>query len=292
MKFSLVTGTLGRHKEWERLLSALDAQTHQDFELIVVDQNADDRLLKYFEPYRTKFPVIHLREKKRGLSRARNIGLRHTSGDIVAFPDDDSYYQPDLLKQIEQFFIQHPEWDGLTCRYVTPDSDTGFRRKDLSSGQLTKMNTWLRSNSSTIFFRREVVTALKGFDETLGTGTEAPWGSGEDRDYCLRAVSKGFKIHYDSQLTVDCPGPIEPEPPRATHKTLSYAMGEGRLMRLHKFPLWFVAYQFIRPLGGIALALLKGNFKRVNIGWMGFKGKIFGWLGTGIQTNNLSGTSS
>jgi len=102
-------------------------QTYANFELIVVDQNDDDRLVPILKDYKEKFSILHLRSKK-GLSRARNVGLRYVSGDIVAFPDDDCWYPPDLLERVANFFEEHPGVDGLTGRSVDENGESSSGR--------------------------------------------------------------------------------------------------------------------------------------------------------------------
>ena len=46
VKFSLILATVDRVTELERFLERLDRQTFRDFELFVVDQNTDDRLVR------------------------------------------------------------------------------------------------------------------------------------------------------------------------------------------------------------------------------------------------------
>jgi glycosyltransferase involved in cell wall biosynthesis len=82
--------TINRDQEISRFLAKLDAQTHQDFELIVVDQNSDDRLCRVIETYQNRFTIRHLRSSVTGASRSRNLGLREAKGDIIGFPDDPS----------------------------------------------------------------------------------------------------------------------------------------------------------------------------------------------------------
>src|ERR1700687_2188783 len=84
-KFSLVLATVGRTSELERFLMHLNRQSYRKLELILVDQNPDDRLIPLVTTYRECFPVIHCRSAI-GLSRARNVGLAHAAGDILAFP--------------------------------------------------------------------------------------------------------------------------------------------------------------------------------------------------------------
>ncbi|MGA8056526.1 MAG: glycosyltransferase family A protein, partial [Burkholderiales bacterium] len=75
LRLSLVLATVGRTDEAARFLASLDRQGVGDIELVVVDQNEDDRLVPLLAPYRDRFTVRHLRSAP-GLSRARNVGLR------------------------------------------------------------------------------------------------------------------------------------------------------------------------------------------------------------------------
>lgn len=278
--FSLVLATLNRTEEVGYFLKSLDAQTYRDFELIVIDQNSDDRLVSVLEPYQSKFAIAHLRSAK-GLSLARNFGLKHLSGEIVAFPDDDCAYHPTTLEQVHHFFSQNQNQDGITGR-----PDGGSSIWDTQSGEITSLNLWRRGISYTIFLRRKVVEQVGNFDETLGVGAGTPWGSGEESDYLLRAIHLGYKIHYNPTLTVIHPVqlPIKTVPAHKSQKrdfskTYAYAMGRGRLLRKHRYPLWFVVYNWLRPCAGLFLSIVKGRTDDVRSYWATLKGRFQGWLG-------------
>src|SRR5215218_759571 len=156
MRFSLVLATVGRTDELRRFLAHLDTQTHREFELVVVDQNKDERLKPILEPYRGKFPILHL-PSEQGLSRARNVGIEHARGDVIGFPDDDCWYPPDLLAYIATFLERHPEVGGINGRMAdgpVGDSDgrvgkrnraVGTPRFEKRAGSLTKVNAWRRA---------------------------------------------------------------------------------------------------------------------------------------------------
>src|SRR5882672_6242686 len=99
MKISLILSTVGRTEELARFLEHLDRQTYRSFELLIVDQNPEGILDSLVRQHRERFPLLHLRSEQ-GLSHARNVGLQHFSGDVVAFPDDDCWYGPDTLEKI------------------------------------------------------------------------------------------------------------------------------------------------------------------------------------------------
>jgi hypothetical protein len=82
---SLVVSTLGRSTEAEALLKSLAQQTYKDFEVVVVDQNGDGRLLPVIDPERWPYAIrrVHV-PAIRGVSRGRNIGLKETFPTTIA----------------------------------------------------------------------------------------------------------------------------------------------------------------------------------------------------------------
>ena len=280
IRYSLVMATRDRLSEVERFLKYLDSQTHRSFELIVVDQNKDRRLLPLLAAYRDRFTILHLRCEP-GSSRARNVGLRHITGDVVAFPDDDCWYLPQLLERITELFHDNPELDGLTGRMTDEAGSSGATRFDKEPGLLTQANVWKRVVTFTTFFRRSVVEAIGGFDEALGPGAGTIWGGGEDIDYALRGIEAGFKIYYRPDIYVfhpSYPSPPEYDYSQLAERTYEYNAGIGRVWRKHNYPLWFVAYYLLRSVGGAVLSLLQGDKGKVYFYYRSLRGRLRGWL--------------
>ena len=276
MRFSLILATIGRTEEVKNFLSSLVSQSYQSYELIVVDQNYDDRLVSIINYFKDKFPILHLRSTP-GLSRARNVALKYISGDIVAFPDDDCLYPPETLERVANFFINHSAVDGLTGRPL--DNSTQWHHQ---AGSVNRFNVWRRAISYTIFIRQPVVEQVGYFDESLGVGAGTPWGAGEEADYMLRILEAGFKVHYDPTLTVSHPGPIQVQKEDFTislDKTYRYAMGYGRVLALRNFPWWFFTYQSVRPVVGAMLAIFQGRREKAIVHWKVFQGRVKGWRG-------------
>lgn len=277
VRFSLIVATLGRTEEIERLLASLVAQTYKDFDLIVVDQNGDDRLEPFLAPYRHEYPVLRLTSEP-GLSRARNVGLEHARGDVIAFPDDDCWYPPDLLERIAGSLNNRDGIAGCSV-FVREDGErlvsgkVGMPRFDREAGLLNKTNAWARAISYTIFLRRGVVEKVGRFDESLGIG--APWGSGEDTDYPLRAVKAGFELYYDPGIAVY--HRALPEQSELAERAYRYGVGMGRVWRKHDYPLWFVVYYLLRPAGGALLSLAKGRGSEVRYYFNSLRGRLRGW---------------
>jgi GT2 family glycosyltransferase len=232
--FDLVVATVGRTAELERLFASLDAQTHRDFRVLVVDQNADDRIVPLLDGR-----ALHLRAPL-GLSRARNVALPHLTADAVAFPDDDCIYPPNLLERV-------------AARLAGLDGVTG-REPWWTAGPavLTRDNLWNRAISFTIFLRRSVIERVGAFDEALGL----PSGSGEETDYLIRALAAGARIAYDPTLVVEHP------PKHVDLRAVGTRDGTslGYILRKHHYPRRTVARMLVRPAGGVLLDPRRARF--------------------------------
>ena len=57
MRFSLIVATLNRTDELGTLLESLNRQDHRDFEVIVIDQNADQRLVPLLRPFEKRLEI-------------------------------------------------------------------------------------------------------------------------------------------------------------------------------------------------------------------------------------------
>ncbi len=280
MRFSLILATVGRTVEIERLLESLVDQHVGDLELIVVDQNDDSRLQPVIEKYSTIFSTIHI-TVGRGLSKARNIGLRHATGDVIAFPDDDCWYPSGTLARVQQQLSDKRLLAGITGRSVSPSGAPTSGRWEIKSGLVTRANAFRRAISFTIFLRRSAVLN-HSFDETLGLGAQTPWGAGEETDYLLQVIDNGGEVLYDPELTVYHPpvgaGPYDAP---ARRKARSYGRGMGRVLRKHGYPFVRVAYHLARPVLGAALAIVSGRPAKASYHIAVFTGRLEGWLHTG-----------
>jgi glycosyltransferase involved in cell wall biosynthesis len=277
-RFSLILGTIGRSDDVELLLSSLEAQTWRDFELIVVDQNEDDRLAPILSPHEDTFPVLHFRSKP-GLSRAKNLGLEHASGEYIGFPDDDCRYPAGLLQEVARFLKDHPETDGLTIRSIDEFGNETGGKSARNSGIVNKFNVWNRGGAYTMFVRAESVRGIR-YDEDMGPGAGTEWGAGDDKDYLLQILDRGGSLFYNRDLAALHPHRTMPYD-KALYRAYTYECGAGRAIQKHGFPLWFKVGWLIKPLGGLVLYLL-GLRKAPGVGWHWnvFKGRLGGlWLG-------------
>lgn len=277
MKFSLILATVGRSEEVARFLASLDAQDYRDFELIVIDQNDDERLTPLLKVYRDRFKFLHVRSA-RGLSRARNVGLKLAGGDVIAFPDDDCWYPAGLLAKVAGVLEADPGIDGVTGRFTDGDGRTEGRWLDRSM-PLNRYNIWRGAISFSIFLRRRVVDAVGQFNDSLGVGAGTPWGASEETDYLLRSLQHGFKLKYLHDLVLHHPVKTVHFDEGACNRQQKYEAGIGRVMRMNDYPFWYFPAACLRTCCGIVLALARGDLPRARFKYVSVMARMRGWRG-------------
>jgi glycosyltransferase involved in cell wall biosynthesis len=275
-EFSLIVATKDRTEQVAKFLRSLDAQSFRSFELIVSDQNTDDRLEPILAPYRERFPVHYVRSSG-GVSRGRNAGLALATGRLMAFPDDDCWYPPKLLETVRRLFEEHPEWDVVSGRSVDDDMrDTQGRWLDRVV-YASRSNVLRMGISYTIFARATAAAAAGQFDETLGVGAGTPWGSGEETDFLLSAIENGQTVIYTPEIHVHHVEKITDYSKRARDRQFAYARGLGRVLSKHGYSLIEAFHHFARPLAGSALFLFRGQVDRSLYYLRVFTGRGLGW---------------
>jgi len=275
--FSLILGTFGRTVELAEYLASLEAQTYKNFELIVVDQNPDNRLAPVLAPYENKFELLHLRSAK-GLSRANNLGLEHASREIIGFPDDDCRYLLDLLAKVAGFLAEHPKLDGLCGGSVDENGKESNGHYDPDPGPISKSNIWRRSVQYSVFLYADSSRGVR-FDESLGPGSGTPCWAGDETDYLLQLLERGAALYYDPTLVVVHPDPTTHYDESAMRRSYHYGRAMGYLLRKHRYPLFFTTRMLIyHPLRNAALALLRGRSAEARFLWNASKGRLRGWL--------------
>lgn len=180
-------------------LESVFAQTYRSFQVIVINDGSPDTeaLEDLLLPYRDR--IDYIKQENRGLSGARNTGLRAATGNLVALLDADDIWAPNYLEEQTKFLREHPEYDLVYCnaRFFGDSIYDGKEYMDvcLSDGEAT--SAAIISRRCHVFVsvtaRTEVLKRF-GFDESLR--------SCEDFDCWLRFTAAGHKIGYHRKVLV------------------------------------------------------------------------------------------
>ena len=105
-KISVIIPTYNREVTLERAIKSVLAQTHRNFELIVIDDGSTDNTSLIIDRYSGK--IRYFSKLHAGVSSARNFGLEKSEGTWVAFLDSDDYWLPKKLERQLEYIINHP----------------------------------------------------------------------------------------------------------------------------------------------------------------------------------------
>jgi glycosyltransferase involved in cell wall biosynthesis len=278
VQVSLVVATLGRTAQLVKLLDSLTCQEFLDFEVIIVDQNSDDRL-EFISRGDWPFPLSRIHTPKaRGLSRARNVGWKVAQGELILFPDDDCWYPPWFLSR-GMTLIQASLADVLTGRAADEAGHDINGRYSPVPQTITRSNAWISGIEWVMLFKKAVLLAVNGFDEEIGVGASTPWQACEGQDILLRALDKGFVCRFDPaffghHLKFDR---LAPQLMQA--KGRAYGRGLGYVLRVHKYSYLAAAWWVGRPFAGLLLSILKRDFESYNYYLNVSLGRLEGYMG-------------
>lgn len=261
-RLSLVVSTLNRTVELLRLFDSLANQTLTDFEVIVVDQNVDERLTSLLVAD-WPFAVTHLhRSDLKGISAGRNLGWQHAHGRVILFPDDDCWFAAGLLHD------GLAEFDRLGAailsgRAAAIDGRSINGRFARTARKITRRNVWTCQMEWITFIERSALEQLDGFDDAIGIGSLSPWQAAEGPDFILRALASGLDANFDPALSGyhDEIETIHPEP-ATVRKLRGYARGMGHVLAKHGCGLASILYWSARPVFNVARFAAIGQFAR------------------------------
>ena len=186
---SVVIPTRGRPDLLRETLATVVAQDYAgEMEILVVHdrEEADETLPALGSEHRVVRAITN--DGTPGLAGARNCGLRHTSGEIVASCDDDDLWHPDKIRKQVARLQSDPTLlaVGAGIRLLMGDRDVDWPgRSEVVTHERLLANRVKELHSSTLAMRCTAFAKAGEYDEEL------PHGYGEDYDWLLRASRVG-----------------------------------------------------------------------------------------------------
>ncbi len=238
-EISAVVCTYQRPDSLVHTLESLAAQDCESFEVVVVDQSADDRTRRIVEELAgrdPRFRYLHLHPP--GLSRAYNAGVRATSAPLLAFTDDDCIAPVNWLRSVSEALAAHPEVHLLYGQVLLPpDVEPDAVRRGVTPILPIPQRRILDGRHGFEVFgmganfaaRRTVFDRVGPFDEILGGG--GPLQSSQDFDFAFRVFRRGCSTllepdvlvyHYGFRPMSEWPGTMR-----------SYGIGVGGFYTKH-----------------------------------------------------------
>jgi len=235
-------------------------------ELIVVDQSDGDESGRVVERYQGRIPRLrHAATLSRGLSRARNEGIRMAGSDILAFTDDDCLVRSDWIGAVAAAFEEEPDLAVVTGGSL-PESTESLeaRRVAITTWHSAHRRHFQRpvdpsevGGGFNLSVRRVWAEKVGMFDPDLGPG--ARFRGADDTDFIHRILRAGGVIRYDPDVVVS----HLPWRDSATQTDVEVKYGHG----IAVWALKWLAQGDLFP-ARVALGVLFGQGRRVASGMM------------------------
>ncbi len=189
-KISVIVCTYNGEKTLRPCLQSLKRLNYHDYEILVVDDGSSDQTPQIAR----EFPdVRYFRQLHEGLGAARNYGARESTGEFLAYTDDDCEADEDWLLFLAHAFLVSgfdaaggpnipPPATGLTqaCVTAAPGSPTHVLIGDRAAEHLPGCN---------------LAVSRAAFDRVGGFGEEYR-AAGDDVDFCWRLIEQGLEIGF------------------------------------------------------------------------------------------------
>ena len=195
-KISVVIPTLNRINTLQRALDSVINQTYKPAEIIVVDNGSSDGTLKFL---REQYPKITiLTENKKGVSSARNKGIKKSINQWIALLDSDDAWHPRKLE------IQTSMLDSALKEYNLIHTDEVWFRNNKHINQMKKHKkqggyiferclSLCCISPSSVLFKKNILDKVGLFDESLPVC--------EDYDMWLKICSSEEVLFAQDKLT-------------------------------------------------------------------------------------------
>ena len=209
MKFSLVVCTCNRSERLKRMLISLREAVIPDglsCEFILVDNNSDDYTRSVFEEVEKHYEskIRYVFEGKRGISHARNRGIKEARGEIIGFTDDDVIVDKYWIQNIEKAFKEYddvacvggkilPIWEISKPKWLKPRLYDYLALLDYGESvtYMDSPNIW----GANFAVKSEMFKKYGLFDSNLGR-IPGKLYSGEETEFLHRLQNAGEKILY------------------------------------------------------------------------------------------------
>lgn len=196
MKISIITPIYDT-EYLEECINSIENQTHKDIEHLIIYKKSQ----KNTKQTNTKIKLLKnkniklIPQPKSGIYNAINIGIKNSSGDIIAvLNSDDIYKNKNILENINKIFkTNNPDIIYADLDYRDKKTNKIVRKWKSKNFKKSKLKTGWMPPHTTLFIKSNILKKSK-YNENLSISS--------DYEKCLSLFSKNYKIHYLSKTIV------------------------------------------------------------------------------------------
>lgn len=179
------------------LREALDSiinQTYKDWELVIINDGSTDSTESIIKEYIDRgYPIVYHYQENHGLGYSRNEALKRSSGEFIAFIDQDDIWMPEKLEKQIPIFEKDEEVGIVFCNTIF-FNDRGFQKAVYKKWKPPRGRVFAELLSNYFLALPSVIIRKKSI-ETTGEWFDPTFKVIEEYDLFLR-ISYTWKIDY------------------------------------------------------------------------------------------------
>jgi len=164
MKISVILTAFNSAKSLPRAIDSFLEQNYPDKELLIIDDISTDETHKIIFDYAQKFPQIirWIKEKDYGIAHARNLALKHASGDVIGFLGGNDSLHKNFFDEMAYYVAKNPHFDVIYFNSYVVAKEIDFLPSALKKVTLENLIEYAPIGCAEAFYyRREVFDEVK-----------------------------------------------------------------------------------------------------------------------------------
>lgn len=200
--FTVVVPLFNKERHVVRAVSSVLNQSHEQFELIIVNDGSTDGSLKALDMFKSELRLMIVSQTNQGVSAARNTGIKAARHPYIAFLDADDEWKPNFLSSIAELIKKFPNAGAFCTAYEFREGDKApypsFHYSEFKANWTGCIDNYFRHalkhpivTASSVVVPKMILETLGGFYDNLRYG--------EDLELWAR-IAKKYSIAYINSI--------------------------------------------------------------------------------------------
>jgi glycosyltransferase involved in cell wall biosynthesis len=196
---SVIIPTYNRAAFILKALQSVREQTYKFLEIIVIDDGSTDKTREMLNDYDGQLHYFF--QENKGISGARNAGIRNAHGEYIAFLDSDDYWVPEKTEQQVALFEQNHEYGLVASRCASIRLNGSYRERNRPGKSGWILEDLFKANfirTSAAMVRKQCFERIGLFDEDLKECEEYDLWLRIAAFYPMGFINKSLAVYFDN----------------------------------------------------------------------------------------------
>lgn len=191
---SVIVPVFNAEKYLHKCIDSILAQTHTDFELLLINDGSKDNSGAICDEYAAKDNRIRVFHKENaGVSKARNLGLDNAKGEWITFVDSDDWVHEDFIKKrLALALNENADIAYCDVEYVYRTHNVYCKTAEQVEGKASTVNSWILSRTT----YSPIILVRKSLFDKYGLRYIEGLRFGEDFNFIIKLVMYANKVSH------------------------------------------------------------------------------------------------